>query len=108
MKPTLLNKLILIVVIFLIGISIIDGFIILTPKIIEGNTNEAIKNREHTNHIKSLKDRLRINVPKVENKIKRSTMLLVDTLSKYIENLIMIPKVTKAVKAKGDAVKLEP
>ena len=41
MKPTLLNKLILIFVIFLIGVSIIDGFTILTPKIIEGNTNEA-------------------------------------------------------------------
>ena len=42
MEPTLLNKLILIFVIFLIGVSIIDGFTILTPKIIEGNTNEAI------------------------------------------------------------------
>ena len=108
MKPTLLNKLILIFVIFLIGVSIIDGFIILTPKIIEGNTNEAIKNRKHTNHIKSLKDRLRINVPKVEKKIKSSIMLLVGTFPKMMTNASTISKVKEAQKASTDAVKLEP
>ena len=112
MKPTLLNKLILIFVIFLIGVSIIDGFIILTPKIIEGNTNEAIdeatENRKHTNDIKSLNDSLSINVPKVEKKIKSSIMQLLVSFRKTIENDFTMIKVTKAVKAKGDAVKLEP
>ena len=41
MAVTLLNKIVLVFILFLIGLSFIDNFKILNPKIIEGNTGSG-------------------------------------------------------------------
>jgi peptidoglycan hydrolase CwlO-like protein len=41
MAVTLLNKIVLVFILFLIGLSVIDNFKILSPAIIEGNTGSA-------------------------------------------------------------------
>lgn len=90
MEPTLLNKLILIFVIFLIGVSIIDGFTILTPKIIEGNTNEAIGYEatvhKHTGQIALLKEELDI-VYQLKKDLNK-TNEIVDKHQENIDTLI--------------------
>jgi intein/homing endonuclease len=111
METTLLNKLILIFVIFLIGLSIIDGFTILTPKIIEGNTNDAIGYEatvhKHTGQIALLKEELDI-VSELKKDINKTNVDLVATNKIVDEHQESINKLTEASMAAASADSLEP
>ena len=111
METTLLNKLILIFVIFLIGLSIIDGFNILTPKIIEGNTNEAIGYEatvhKHTGQIALLKEELDI-VSELKKDINKTNVDLAATNKIVDEHQKSINKLTEASMATADADSLDP
>lgn len=111
MESTLLNKLILIFVIFLIGLSIIDGFNILTPKIIEGNTNEAIGYEatvhKHTGQIALLKEELDI-VSELKKDINKTNVDLAATNKIVDEHQKSINKLTEASMATADADSLDP
>lgn len=111
MESTLLNKLILIFVIFLIGLSIIDGFNILTPKIIEGNTNEAIGYEatvhKHTGQIALLKEELDI-VFELKKDINKTNVDLAATNKIVDEHQKSINKLTEASMATADADSLDP
>lgn len=111
MESTLLNKLILIFVIFLIGLSIIDGFNILTPKIIEGNTNEAIGYEatvhKHTGQISLLKEELDI-VSELKKEVDKTNVDLVATNKIVDEHQKSINKLTEASMATAGADSLDP
>lgn len=111
MESTLLNKLILIFVIFLIGLSIIDGFNILTPKIIEGNTNEAIGYEatvhKHTGQISLLKEELDI-VSELKKEVDKTNVDLAAT-NKIVDNhQESINKLTESAAAASGAASLDP
>jgi len=111
MEPTLLNKLILIFVIFLIGISIIDGFTILTPKIIEGNVNEAIGYQatvhKHTGQIALLKEELDI-VSELKKDINQTNVDIAATNKIVDTHQESIDKLTEASVASASADSLDP
>lgn len=111
MEPTLLNKLILIFVIFLIGISIIDGFTILTPKIIEGNVNEAIGYQatvhKHTGQIALLKEELDI-VSELKKDINKTNVDIAATNKIVDTHQESIDKLTEASLASASADSLDP
>mgnify|MGYP001273174792 FL=1 len=107
MESTLLNKLILIFVIFLIGVSVIDGFNILTPKIIEGNTNEAIGSEamihKHTGQIAMLKDELD-TVSELKKEIDKTNVELAATnkiLEKHQGNIDQLIEANAATNGAG-------
>ena len=111
MEPTLLNKSILIFVIFLIGLSIIDNFTILTPKIIEGNTNEAIGYQatvhKHTGQIAMLKEEMDI-VSELKKDINKTNVDLAAT-NKILDNhQISIDEIIKSNSSSADVDKLDP
>ena len=107
MESSLLNKLILIFVIFLIGVSIIDGFNILTPKLIEGNTDEAIGNEamihKHTGQIAMLKDELDIvsELKKEVNKTNVEVEAFNKTLERQQENIDQLIKANASTISAG-------
>jgi hypothetical protein len=111
MEPTLLNKLILIFVIFLIGLSIIDGFNILTPKIIEGNTNEAIGYEatvhKHTGQIAMLKEELDI-VSDLKKKVNETNVDLAATNKIVDNNQESIKSLIELNAASAGAASLDP
>ena len=111
MKPTLLNKLILIFVIFLIGVSIIDGFTILTPKIIEGNTNEAIGYEatvhKHTGQIALLKEELDI-VSELKKDIDKTNLDIAATNKRVDTHKETINKLIESDGAASAAGSLDP
>ena len=63
MGVTLLNKLVLIFVLFLIGLTFIESFKVLTPKIIEGNTvgplNVEANIHKHAGEIALLQEQIK-------------------------------------------------
>ena len=111
MESTLLNKLILIFVIFLIGVSIIDGFTILTPKIIEGNVNEAIGYQatvhKHTGQIALLKEELDI-VSELKKDINKTNVDIAATNKIVDTHQESIDKLTEASLASASADSLDP
>lgn len=111
MESTLLNKLILIFVIFLIGVSVIDGFNILTPKIIEGNTNDAIGSEamihKHTGQIAMLKDELD-NVSELKKEIDKTNVDLTATNIKVEQQQESINQLIEANAATNGAGALNP
>ena len=111
MESTLLNKLILIFVIFLIGLSIIDGFNILTPKIIEGNTNEAIGYEatvhKHTGQISLLKEELDI-VSELKKEVDKTNVDLAATNKIVDSHQENINRLIESSAASTSAESLEP